>query len=403
MSKVIFYLSAIGEPAQADDLYKAQVLKCGRFKYGDDWFEITPDHIKAFVDNFKAGVKGPEVPLNYSHDDDHTAQCGWVKAIRATEDGTECWAFFEITEPEYRDRVDRKTIKYTSSEIDFEYTPEHGGEPVPVFTGLALTNRPFLKNMQPISKAVNFEEFSAEVKLADDPDFLADTNKRKKNMPQQTAEQKRILELEEQVKTLKEGKPGDNATALQLEEANARVLRLESDMRSNTLRLRKESCLRRVKKLVRTGRLTAAGGTRLLHDIDIILSKGKTTYIELAEPAKRYRLADEETSKSDEEKEGADKAELDDTAVDKIDVIDALLDTLENVPANVAMDDDQDDDEPSEAKKKEGEMDKAAFEERLNAAALALCEQDDKLDYIAAVAKAKSALASKGIRLKEDV
>lgn len=441
MPKQMIFLSELSAPASGQDLYRAQVLKTGRFKYGEEWFDITQADIKAFCDNFAAGVKGPDVPLNYRHKEGALDMCGHVKRLVASQDGNAAYAFFEITEPVYKERVDNGTLKYTSSEIDFEYEPGDGRK-LPAFTGLAITPNPFLKDMEPISKAaVNFEECR---KLADEAakcpncgaplsqaemdakycdscdtafqlndvegkrafrldDASGETTPTGEPMPE-TAEAK-ALRLEEENKRLTAQledakKPGaKDATALQLEEARRQLKKLEDEQRDTTKRMRLESATKRVKRLVRRGQLTANGGIRLLHDINLILGKGKSTVIELSEPARRYKLAeyDSATVTADKDK---DNVEMDDEAVDKVDVIDALLDTLENVPANVSLDD-NDDDEGEEAKKSEkGALDTPAWETKVDDEAQKLMSEDKDLDYIDAVMKAKKNLEDRGIRLR---
>ncbi len=145
MPKVVF-LSDIG---RSDDLYRAEVLRVGHWDYPDlsGGLSITPELLSELAANFQAGFKGWEVPLNREHDDERPV--GWVKGLEVEGDGL--YALFEITDSETRGLVDDGSLKYCSSELDLAWFDPEAKREMPVFEGLALTNRPYIKRLAPVA------------------------------------------------------------------------------------------------------------------------------------------------------------------------------------------------------------------------------------------------------------
>lgn len=141
----------------ADDtvVKEIQVLKVGAFKhavYGD--FTIGPDDLKAFKENFDGNVLGIQVQANFDHGQSiahGTKASGWIKQLTIKAEGNELWATVEWTEEAVRG-IKAKEWRYSSAELRWVWKhPETGKEHKKVLTGLALTNQPFIKGMQPIA------------------------------------------------------------------------------------------------------------------------------------------------------------------------------------------------------------------------------------------------------------
>lgn len=370
-----------------DGFYYAQVLKCGEFIYDGKKFTITPDKIRAMVANFEKGVKGEKVPLNWRHDDDKDT--GWVYTLQATPDASAAYAAFQVTEPDYKSKVDNGTVCYTSSEIDLDFEDESGKKHGPVFEGLALTNRPFLRGMDPIS-VLNFEEVRRHQDAGEVPSNPGGPMDEKEKL----ALEAKVKELTEQLakaeadKVALENKSTDSAIKLQLEEANRKIADLTKNSKETTLRVRLEDVRRRITRCVRRGQLTAHVGAATLHNLTNILQGAETTTLKFSEKVtlKRLRLEEDDDTKDMEE------------TVDKIDMVDNILDTLESLPASVAMEDSDDEDEVSDAKMERNgrkAMTRLQFEEAVVKQADELMAKSDKLSFDEAVTKARNELKGK--------
>lgn len=380
-----------------DGFYYAQVLKCGEFIYDGQKFTITPEKIARMVANFEKGVKGDKVPLNWRHDDDKDT--GWVYTLQATKDGKAAYAAFQVTEPEYKTKVDNGTVCYTSSEIDLDFEDEAGQKHGPVFEGLALTNRPFLRGMEPIS-VLNFEEVRGHKDAGDVPSNPGGPmdEKEKLALEAKVKELADKLEKAEAEKVALENKSTDSATALKLEEANRKIAELTKTGKETTLRVRLEDVRRRVTRCVRRGQLTAHVGSVTLHNLTNILQGAESTTLKFSEKVsiKKLKFRLEEGCDEDDTKDMEETTE-----VDRLDMVDSILDTLESLPASVAMEDEDDDDEPGEAKMDRSRgtksMTRVQFEEAVVSRADELIEKagEGKLSFDAAVSKARAELKPK--------
>lgn len=129
---------------------RVQVLRVGKFKhpkYGD--FEITPKTLSEMKQNFDKRVRGIDVAFDYYHVSDEDAS-GWVKALELSEDGKELWAVVDWT-PKATKKLAERELRYFSPDFTFKWSePESGKTYNNVLFGGGLTNRPFVKEMQPI-------------------------------------------------------------------------------------------------------------------------------------------------------------------------------------------------------------------------------------------------------------
>jgi len=140
-----------------------QVMKTGKWdhpKHKD--IQIAPADLAQFKDNFDRKVRGVDLAVDISHNPDGGA-VGWFKELRV--DGDKLMARVDWTKGGAQALKGRK-YRYFSPEFMFSWTdPATGQTHKNVMLGGALTNRPFLKGMEPVAFS---ESGMGEVWMADD-------------------------------------------------------------------------------------------------------------------------------------------------------------------------------------------------------------------------------------------
>lgn len=120
--------------------------------------EITDQKIQNFISNFKNGVRGQEIAINYDHGVDvakGNKAAGWIRD--AVMKDNKLMLGIEFTEPA-KSELRNKEWKYFSLEWDDEWQNNDGSDIEDVVIGGALTNRPIAKGLMPI----NFSEIFVE-------------------------------------------------------------------------------------------------------------------------------------------------------------------------------------------------------------------------------------------------
>ena len=143
-----------------------QVLRTGTFFHEGKTIEIKKTDLKKMVDNFKKGVRGIDLMLDYSHESEKEA-AAWFQDLYLSEDGKELWAKVDWTE-DGADAVKKKKYRYVSADFNFAYVDnEKLKDYGPTLLGAGLTNRPVVKRMNPTilseynnneGNKMNFEE-----------------------------------------------------------------------------------------------------------------------------------------------------------------------------------------------------------------------------------------------------
>ena len=108
---------------------------------------ITADRVKRFADQVKNNVRGQDLNVDYDHQTGVAA--GWVKDADARPDGLYLLIEWTATAAKY---IKDKAYRYFSPEIHSHW--EHPIEKKvynDVLFGGGLTNRPFLKGIQPLT------------------------------------------------------------------------------------------------------------------------------------------------------------------------------------------------------------------------------------------------------------
>lgn len=143
------------------------ITKLGNFfdpRYGH--FDITQDHFNGFIKNFNEKTYGQDLPIDFAHVDGEGA-AGWVK--RVFQEGKRLRAEVEWT-PAGVEAIRNKKYRYMSAEFSDDYIDnEQGVSHGPLMMGAALTIRPVIKGMDPVSLA---EEAGAGGPIYVHPDLI---------------------------------------------------------------------------------------------------------------------------------------------------------------------------------------------------------------------------------------
>lgn len=134
-----------------------QLLKVGEFlsdEFGDKGkLKITAEMLSAFKKNFDLKVRGYEdgkLPIDYFHENEKIA-AGWIESLSIADTGDELWAQVKWT-PKASQMLADGELRYVSSEFHFNYQDNETGKKFgPTLFGAGLTNRPFIKGMDPIA------------------------------------------------------------------------------------------------------------------------------------------------------------------------------------------------------------------------------------------------------------
>lgn len=129
---------------------RIQILKVGTFNHDEyGTFEITKETLLAFAENFKNRVRGIDIAVDYFHESDKIA-AGWFRDLYLSEDGTELYALVDWT-PKAQDMIKSRELRYVSADFQFNYQNNETLQSFgPTLLGAGLTNRPVIKEMQPI-------------------------------------------------------------------------------------------------------------------------------------------------------------------------------------------------------------------------------------------------------------
>jgi hypothetical protein len=170
---------------------KIQLFRTGTFyhpEYGK--FEITPQLLQEIKKNFDDRVRGVDLAIDYSHENQDIA-AGWVKGLELADDGKALYATVDWT-PKGKQVVQDKEFRYISPEFSFAYKDnetltDHGA----TLMGAALTNRPVIKKMEPVVELTEIkyeeqkpiEEPKVENKITDLKSTIQKKGENKMGMP----------------------------------------------------------------------------------------------------------------------------------------------------------------------------------------------------------------------------
>lgn len=177
-----------GHNSDSKPATQVQLLRTGEFsdpRYGT--LQITPEILQNMVVNFKSKVRGVDLAIDYAHQSDQVA-AGWIQDLYLLNEGIELWATVKWT-PAGEQRLAEKEFRYLSADFTFNYVDnETGKEFGPTLFGAGLTNRPVVKEMQPVveltekhkgDEEMDIKQLQADMKaLADKVSALEGENKK---------------------------------------------------------------------------------------------------------------------------------------------------------------------------------------------------------------------------------
>jgi phage I-like protein/cation transport regulator ChaB len=143
-----------------------EIMRVGKWQhpvYGN--FKITNETMKNIISNFDNKVRGTDISFDLEHGSTNhksEAVC-WVKKLR--KEGSKLFAEVEWTDLGI-EKIKSKSFKYFSPEFRFIYKDNETGSVFKdVLFGGGLTNRPFIKNMNPImlSETIESNEYNSEL------------------------------------------------------------------------------------------------------------------------------------------------------------------------------------------------------------------------------------------------
>lgn len=166
MQTMIDLVAQFSEPAAQNWI---QIMKTGQWNHPSlGKIKINQADLHQFKENFDNRVRGTDLSVDVSHQPDKGA-VAWFKELKVQ--GEKLLAKMAWTE-EGADLVQKGKYRYFSPEFMFKWKdPDTGKEFKDVLFGGAITNRPFLKNMEPIEFT---EEGRGQIWMAEDENYSPD-------------------------------------------------------------------------------------------------------------------------------------------------------------------------------------------------------------------------------------
>jgi len=146
---------------------RVQVLRKGQWKHDaapDGTLVIDDTTLDAIEKAFREGVRGNELPVNLSHRQSDFV-IGWVRDVERQNGAL--YAVVDVVDADAARAIQEQKLRYSSAELLFNYTDPETQRTYPaVLKGLALTNYPFVKRLEP-AQILNLSEIE-EVQLMDE-------------------------------------------------------------------------------------------------------------------------------------------------------------------------------------------------------------------------------------------
>lgn len=128
----------------------------------DGILEIEKRDLEEFHTNFKDGIVGRELPLDLEHKPIPGHAIGWLTdmALKFKKDIWHLFAKLNITDDNVKKSLKEGSLKWISPTINLNWRNPEDGEYYNIIRSAALTNYPYIKNMEPA--VVNFSELAVE-------------------------------------------------------------------------------------------------------------------------------------------------------------------------------------------------------------------------------------------------
>ncbi len=127
---------------------RAQVLRTGRWLHPNapnGELVIDRDRLHALARNFRDGIVGYELPVRMEHGGDLV---GWITDVELDDEAL--YATVEMVDPQAYEQIRQGKMRYASAELQLNYTDPEQRQTVDVLRGLAFTNQPYIKRMEPL-------------------------------------------------------------------------------------------------------------------------------------------------------------------------------------------------------------------------------------------------------------
>ena len=180
----------------------ATVVNGYHASYGE--VNITKEMLRSFVKNFREGVVGVDLMIDYDHNQSEAA--GWIKSVFLSSDETKLYGEVRWT-PQGAKTLSDRAFRYFSPEFTNNYVHPHTGvQHGPTLLGGGLVNRPFLKMdaiiaFKEANKGANMETIS----LAEHKNKVEVLEKKIETLTLSENEAKKIIDSQkEEVKKLSE-------------------------------------------------------------------------------------------------------------------------------------------------------------------------------------------------------
>lgn len=224
-----------------DDNTWVQAMPLGKTYKHPIYGQLTFDHerLQRYADNFAAGVRGQDLDINFDHGTDPARgkeAAGWIRDVAVRDSGL--FLLVDWTPDALQGLKDKKWRYFSPEFVKMWEHPESGVKFNDVLFGGALTNRPFLKGMEP----VNLSELSIE---EDDKDVKELIQKLAQalgiEIPEDADEDKAAAMLSEAIVKLQETpdppKPDDKDDPLKLADLDPEVQKLFETQQAQILAL----------------------------------------------------------------------------------------------------------------------------------------------------------------------
>lgn len=220
VKNTIRYLSEVqlgSTPAKV----RVQILRKGEWVHPSapgGVLRVDDSLLQAIEEAFRSGVRGKEVPANINHKSDDFA-VGWLREVQR-ENGA-LYGIVDVVDEGVARALKEQKLRYCSAEIAFNYVdPETQQEYPAVLKGVAFTNFPFIKQMQP-AEVLNLSEIQE----------VHDMEERLKQLEEQMAKyQAQLAEME--------------AKTVQLQEENQKLRQANDALIAETRRQQDEILLK---------------------------------------------------------------------------------------------------------------------------------------------------------------
>lgn len=150
------YNYLIGLSENLNDNKLVEIMRTGEWKhpvYGE--LKITDETLENIIYNFNDKVRGTDIPIDLEHEvSQHKGEAaGWIKNL--IKKGNKLLAEIEWTKLG-QEKIKDKIYKYFSPEFKFNYQDNETGKVYKdVLFGGGLTNKPFIKRMNPVMLSDN--------------------------------------------------------------------------------------------------------------------------------------------------------------------------------------------------------------------------------------------------------